>query len=116
MDSKMSGMEAIEGSPCVIPSEASDLAAEWLELGPARSLASLGMTDLPHRSLARRMPVRRRVSSGDEVLELSLDIGQQRARAQPEQVGPEPAIAQLLLHQRQPLERLPRRADPAGRL
>src|SRR3989442_10569941 len=40
----------------------------------------------------------RRVASGHEVLELALDIGEQRRRAESEQIGPQPAIPQLFLH------------------
>ena len=52
----------------------------------------------------------------DEVLELPLDVGEQRARAEPEQVGAQPAVAQLFLHQIQVLERILRGANAAGRL
>src|SRR5260370_18118521 len=44
------------------------------------------------------MVMRRRVASGHEVLELALDVGEQRRRAQSEQIGPQPAIPQLFLH------------------
>ena len=45
------------------------------------------------------MTVRGRIAAGDEVLELPLDVGEQRARAEAEEVGREPAVAQLLLHE-----------------
>src|SRR5213076_1270002 len=62
------------------------------------------------------MTVRRGVSPRDEVLELPLDVGEQRRGAEPEQVVAQPAIAQLLLHEDEPVERLLRLADPARRL
>ena len=58
-----------------------------------------------------RVAVGRRVPAGHEVLELPLDVGEQRARAEAEQIRPEPAVAQLFLDQRQPVERL---AWPCG--
>src|SRR5437667_466220 len=45
-----------------------------------------------------RVSVRRRVAARHVVLELSLDVGEQRGGAEPEQIGCEPAVAQLLLH------------------
>src|SRR5881409_805432 len=63
-----------------------------------------------------RVMVRRRITSGDEVLELALDVGEQARRADAEQVGGEPAIAQLFLHQDLPLQRGLGGPDPARRL
>jgi hypothetical protein len=40
-------MEAIEDLATFIPSAARDLAEAWVELGQARSLATLGMRKLP---------------------------------------------------------------------
>src|SRR5256885_8722235 len=48
--------------------------------------------------------------------QLSLDISQHAARADPEQVRFQPTRAKLLFHECQPLERLPCGADPSGRL
>src|SRR3954470_13569070 len=59
------------------------------------------------------MPVDRRVAAGDEVLQLTLDIGQERARAEPEQVWAKPTVAQLVLPQGEPVQRVSRRADAA---
>src|SRR5882672_8723952 len=46
--------------------------------------------------------------------QLPLDIAQHAARAESEQVRLQPTLAQLLLHQCQPLQRLFGRADPTG--
>src|SRR5687767_13823081 len=62
------------------------------------------------------MSVRSGISPGHEMLELPLDIREERARAEAEEIGAQPAVAQLLLHQIEVLERLLRRADAAGRL
>src|SRR5690606_28251854 len=62
------------------------------------------------------MTVRRGVAPGDEVLELPLDVGQQAGCAEPESIGAQPAVAELFLHELQVLQRLPGRADAAGRL
>src|SRR5437660_7782661 len=62
------------------------------------------------------MTVRRGVSPRYEVLELPLDVGEQRRGAEPEQVVAQPAIAQLFFHQNEPVERLLRFSDPARRL
>src|SRR5712692_6535631 len=63
-----------------------------------------------------RVMVRRRIAPGHEVLELALDVGEQRRGTEPEQIGAQPALAQLFLHQYEPVERLFRLADPARRL
>src|SRR5215204_276326 len=60
--------------------------------------------------------VRRRVPARHEVLELPLDVSEQRAGAEAEQVGAEPAVAELLLHQIEVLQCRLGRADPTGRL
>src|SRR6266705_2210570 len=52
-----------------------------------------------------RVAVGGRVAAGHEVLELALDVGEQRARADTEQIVAQPAVAQLFLHQNQPIER-----------
>src|ERR671919_681719 len=44
------------------------------------------------------------------------DVGEQRARAEAEQIRPQPAVAQLVLHQRQPVQRVLGGANPTGRL
>src|SRR3989442_1707518 len=63
-----------------------------------------------------RVVVRCRVAPRHEVLELALDVGEQRRRAEPEQIGPQPAVAQLFLHQDEPVERLFGLPDAARRL
>src|SRR5713101_1266302 len=63
-----------------------------------------------------RVVVRRRVPPRHEVLELALDVGEQCRGAEPKQIGPQPAIAELFLHQDEPVERLFGLADPARRL
>src|SRR5207244_9950013 len=50
------------------------------------------------------------------MLELALDVREQRRRPEPEQIGSQPALAQLFLHEDEPVERLFRLADPARRL
>src|SRR5205823_959289 len=47
------------------------------------------------------------------VLQLALDVGEQGTGTEAEEIGTEPAVAQLLLHQRQPVERAFGLADPA---
>src|SRR5206468_472786 len=44
------------------------------------------------------MVVCRRVPPGHEMLELTLDVGEERRRAEPEQSGPQPTVAELFLH------------------
>src|SRR5918999_1238716 len=63
-----------------------------------------------------RMPMRRRVPPSHKMLELPLDVGQQRARTEAEQIGLQPAIAQLFFHEIQVLERLLGGADAASGL
>src|SRR5438477_7909630 len=58
------------------------------------------------------MTVRRGVPSCYEVLELSLDVGEQRRGAEPEQVATQPAIAQLFFHEDEPVQGLLGLADP----
>src|SRR5919201_58880 len=73
----------------------------------------------PHRrvELSRhRMMVCRGVATADGMRELALDIREQAAGADTEKLRMQPGVAQLLLHERQPVERLPGRADAAGRL
>src|SRR3982075_1423559 len=62
------------------------------------------------------MTVRRRIAPGDEMLQLSLDVGEQRARPEAEEIGLQPAVAELVLHEVEILERVLGRTDPAGRL
>ena len=57
-----------------------------------------------------------RIPTGHKMLQLALDIGQQRAGPEAEQVGTQPAVAQFVLHQRQPVERIPCGPDAARRL
>src|SRR5437899_12927247 len=58
----------------------------------------------------------RGLAPGPKVRELALDVGEQRRGTEPEQTGPQPAHAQLFLHEDEPVERLFRLADPARRL
>src|SRR5688572_32783850 len=62
------------------------------------------------------MTVRRGVAPRDEVLELPLDVGEQRAGAESEQIRLEPAGPELVLHEAEVLERALRAADAPGRL
>src|SRR5882762_101467 len=62
------------------------------------------------------MAMGRRVAARHEVLELALDVGQQRTGPKPEQRRPEPAVAELFLHKDEPIERLLGSADATGRL
>src|ERR671933_934248 len=63
-----------------------------------------------------RMMVCCGVAAADGMRELALDIREQAAGADTEQVWMQPGVAQLLLHERQPVERLPGRSNAAGRL
>src|SRR5437868_4314189 len=63
-----------------------------------------------------RLTMGRGVTAGDEMLQLPLDVGEERARAVPEQVRLEPPVAELLLHQIEILERRLRRANATRRL
>src|ERR1043166_4055315 len=56
------------------------------------------------------------VPPGRMMLQLTLDVGEQAAGPEAEQLGPEPAIAQPLLDHREPVERLLGTADPTRRL
>src|SRR5690606_19231686 len=65
---------------------------------------------------AQRMVLGIGVAPGDVVFELALDVAEQRGGANAEQVGLEPAVAKLLLHQGEPGERVLGSAQAAGRL
>src|SRR5690606_24058033 len=65
---------------------------------------------------SQRVSVRGRIATGNVVFQLPLDIGQQRTGTKTEEIGMCPAIAQLLLHHCQPVERLAGSADATGRL
>src|SRR5439155_7675290 len=54
----------------------------------------------------RALAARQSVPSRHEVLELTLDVGEQRRGTEPEQIGAQPALAQLFLHEDEPVERL----------
>src|SRR3989442_15632111 len=62
------------------------------------------------------MVVGRRVAPRHEVLELSLDVGEERRGTEPEQIGPQPAVPELFLHEDEPVQRLFGLADPTRRL
>src|SRR5690606_42025391 len=61
------------------------------------------------------MPPGRRVATGHVMLELALDVANERAGAKAEQVRLQPARPQLLLHQQHPFDRLLRAANSARR-
>src|SRR3954447_2072823 len=63
-----------------------------------------------------RVAVRRRVAPGHVVLQLPLDVAQQRAGAVAEEGGAQPLRAQLLLHHQHPGDRVLGGADAAGGL
>src|SRR5438093_10784554 len=62
------------------------------------------------------MAMGRRITSGDEMLELALDVGEQARGAEAEQVRLEPTVAQLLLHKNEPLQGRLGAPHAAGRL
>src|SRR5215472_8773971 len=51
-----------------------------------------------------------------EMLDLALDIAEQRAGADAEEIRQKPGLAHLLLHQGKPSERVLRTAEPTRRL
>src|ERR1051326_3634118 len=63
----------------------------------------------------QRMPINRRISAGSVKLQLAFYIREHAARAETEELWPQPRIAQLFFHQRQPLERLLGGANSASR-
>ena len=54
------------------------------------------------------------VATGRMELELALDVGQEGAGAEPEQIGAEVAVAEFFLDQREPIERFLGFPDSAG--
>src|SRR5947207_15898555 len=72
----------------------------------SETVVTFPVSPFPFPVSYHRMVVRRRVPAGHEVLELTLDVGEERGGAEPEQGGSQPALAQLFLHQDQPVERL----------
>ncbi len=74
--------------------------------------------DLRHRGVLLRPSRggRRSVAARRPVLDLPLDVGEQRGSADAEQVRLEPGAAQLLLHQDQPVQRVLGGLEAAGRL
>src|SRR5690606_39226239 len=68
------------------------------------------------RPSCERVAVAGRVAARDVVLELALDVGEQRAGAEAQQVGLEPTAPQLLLHEDEPGEGVLGGAQAAGRL
>src|SRR5881394_2822226 len=85
-------------SSCLIHSSAG---ASLSGAGPYSMVSNSLATEV---TLDHRVAVRGGVAPGHEMLELALDIGEQRAGAEAEQRGFEPAVAQLFLHQDHPLE------------
>src|SRR5579883_871972 len=69
----------------------------------------------PETILGHRVMIGRRIASGGEIFELTLDIRQQATGADAKEVRAQPIVAKLLLHQNQPVERLLGRADAASR-
>src|SRR5688500_6922337 len=55
------------------------------------------------------------VTAGGMVLELALQVGQEARRADAEELAAHPGVAQLFLHQGEPVGRIPGGGDPAGR-
>src|SRR6266513_3759838 len=82
----------------------------------SETVVTFPVSPFPFPVSHHRMVVRRRVPAGHAVLELTLGVGEERGGAEPEQIGPLPALAQLFLHQDQPVERLLGLANPARRL
>src|SRR5687768_12680868 len=103
--------------PNPLPCDASHLRASASDsgAGPYSMVSKISRTVVISSSWHRH-PVGRRVAARHEVLELPLDVGEQRTRAEPEEIGAQPPVAELILHQVQVLERRLRRADPAGGL
>src|SRR5579862_7892483 len=66
--------------------------------------------------LCDRMTVVSRISSGDVVLKLPLDVAEQSAGAKAKHFGAHPGLAQFFFDQGEPVERLLRGANAAGRL
>ena len=62
------------------------------------------------------MPPGGAVEAGHMVLQLALDVAEESARPQAEPLRRKPQVAQLLLHEDEPVERLLRRAQAARRL
>src|SRR5438105_7980602 len=79
----------------------------------SETVVTLPASPFPFPVSYHRMPVCGRIAPCDKVLELSLDVGEQRRRAEPEQVVTQPAIAQLFFHKDEPVEALLGLADPA---
>src|SRR5690606_19194741 len=80
-------------------------------------MISLTTFNLKTSSRSRhRLAVSRSVPARDEMLDLPFDIRQERARAKPEKIGDQPRVAQLLLHEDEPRQRLFGVPDPPCRL
>src|ERR1035437_10906106 len=76
-----------------------------------------GLTGWNWNSSSRhRVAVRRGIASGRVMAELALDVAEQRARADAEEVVLHPLQAELFLHQDQPGQRVLGGAQAAGRL
>src|SRR6476661_2572331 len=63
--------------------------------------------------LSHRVMISSRVATGDEVFDLALDVVEQAARAEAEEISIQPGVAQLFFHQDQPVKRLLGRANAA---
>src|SRR5687768_2516409 len=82
------------------PCEASHLRASASDsgAGPYSMVSTISRTVVISSSWHRH-PVGRCVAAGHEVLELALDVGEQRACAEAEQIRAEPSVTELILHQ-----------------
>src|SRR5438477_255203 len=79
----------------------------------SETVVTFPVSPFPFPDLDHGVAMSRGVPACDKVLELSLDVGEQRRRAEAEQVVTQPAIAQLFLHEDEPVEGLLGLADPA---
>src|SRR5512135_470141 len=131
--SAVAGFTVSKGSPGAVkaPStkrpSARPCASSHFSAGPAASGAGpysidfrTSATRLVLRSFMRpsphRMPEGGGVGTRHVVLELPLDVPEERARPEAQPLRREPLVAQLLLHQDQPVEGLLRGAEPPRRL
>src|SRR4051812_30772891 len=70
--------------------------------GPYSSDSKISATD--DISLGHWHAMAGRIPAGHEMLELSLDVSEERTRADTKEIGPQPSIAELVLHQVHVLE------------
>src|SRR3954466_5330780 len=82
--------------------------------GPYSSDSKISATD--DISLGHWHAMAGRIAAGHEMLELSLDVSEERTRADTKEIGPQPSIAELVLHEIHILEDVLGAADSARRL